>query len=107
MFRIGQRVVCVDGSPGRWTRQRLNKGGVYTIRGFDHEGGETGIYLEEVSCPVIPPWKQEMSWRMSRFRPAVEGKTSTGFSILEEIRKRESVPAEPRWVVTAGERSDG
>ncbi len=54
-FRVGQKVVCVDDTPGMFTgvcHVKLND--VYTIRGFcENIAGEIGLLLEEVR-PEMP-----------------------------------------------------
>lgn len=91
MFRVGQKVVCVDASPGRHTFIRyLKRGAIYTIRGIDTESGQYGVWLQEVILPVIAPWKLEMSFMPTRFRPIVEKSTDTGMAVLREILDRES-----------------
>lgn len=70
MFEIGQQVVCVDDSVGRVTgRKDLERGRVYTIRGFDTEGSRVGLLLEEVAPVFVKPWKQEVGFAQERFRP--------------------------------------
>lgn len=108
-FRIGQKVVCVDDSPGKHTGTVLALNGVYTIRGFDRFAREPegpGLYLEEVYQRARrgnPGDGEEIAWKRRRFRPLVTKSTDTGFAILEDIRKRESVPADER-ALTARER---
>lgn len=70
-FHIGQKVVCVDASPSHiGGKYRLVKGAVYTIRGFDDEGGYLGLYLEEIpDDPVRAPFKLPNGWYAWRFRP--------------------------------------
>lgn len=59
IFRIGQKVVCIDDSANEetmaYTPCRPRKGEVYTVRGFlvqDHIDGY-GVYLEELLNPLI------------------------------------------------------
>lgn len=81
MFRIGQKVVCIDDD---WSHPRdylvtnfpkLNV--IYTVRGFveDSTGQDrTFILLDEVVNPLIGGI--ESSFLAACFRPAVERKTS-------------------------------
>lgn len=87
MFRIGQKVVCVDDecAPGRaWVRWGPPKlGAVYTVAatGLNSiNGAGTCIAVEEIKG----------QYRASRFRPVTERKTETGMAILREILDRES-----------------
>ncbi len=75
MFRVGQKVVCVDASRLR-ARAPLKKGAVYTVRwaGQRPTDHEPGIMVEEFSC-----WHSrhhlEWSFRATRFRPVVDRPT--------------------------------
>ena len=102
MFRVNQKVVCVDDRFGkRWHQrgilQRPIKGRVYTVR-------DVGIYnfavgpmpslrLEEIINPIID-WDDgdtsEIAFHAGRFRPAVERKTDISFAheILRKASKR-------------------
>ena len=76
-FRVGQKVVCVDGVPddGRQFIIPLREGAIYTIRGFvrAHYGrDETCLHL----CGIVNPAPySECGFRAARFRPLVERKT--------------------------------
>lgn len=80
MFRIGQKVVCVDDSMNPetvdYTPMRPRKGEIYTVRGFlvqDHIEGY-GVYLEELINPsIIWSDQDEKEWpfKPERFRPLV------------------------------------
>ena len=87
MFRINQKVVCVDDSPDPAGRPLLvYRGGVYTVaRLVSDWTGEPGVLLVEVS-PVDAP-----GWLAARFRPIVERKTD--ISIYREILNRETADA--------------
>lgn len=117
MFKMGQKVVCVDDSHRRPAHEPaslyIRAGQVYTIRWVGECPFEP--WREEGPCvrlcEVVRPNNEREEWsdfpfRASRFRAVVERKTDTGFAVLEEIRKRESSPVnEPvRPPVTAGER---
>lgn len=93
-FHVGQKVVCVDDAIGDHTHlKELILGEIYTIRGNDPESITNGVLLEEIRLPIIKPWKLEMSFRASRFRPIVEKKytTEAGMTILREILERETI----------------
>lgn len=99
MFRIGQKVVCVDASPGRISlRQHLSLGVVYTIRGLDTEDRRSlNLLLEGFADVYVTPWKEPVGWGSWRFRPVVEKKTD--ISVFTEILRRETIDGSP--VVTA------
>lgn len=104
IFRIGQKVVCVDDSVvvGLWDGGfNVKKGAVYTVRGIEPPceclgASYGGLFLCEVvdvpestCCGVREP-----SYRAYRFRPIVERKTD--ISIFKKLltsaqRKRELV----------------
>lgn len=79
MFKIGQRVVCVDASFNAETRPYMpcwvTKGETYTIRGIhtDHRIPGYGVYLEEVINPE-QVWSddepREWPFAATRFRHA-------------------------------------
>lgn len=77
MFRVGQKVVCVDDGPSYWgDAVPLLKNQVYTISGFrqpDYEGGDIGIYLVEVQVHEDEYYTD--SFLPSRFRPVVDRPT--------------------------------
>lgn len=81
MFSIGQKVVCVDGSPIRNNcdhalPMRLVEGVVYTIRSIHTEPhiDGYGVRLEELLNPSIV-WSDgtecEWAYQSERFRPVV------------------------------------
>jgi hypothetical protein len=81
MFKIGQKVVCVDDSVNpetvEYTPCRPRKGQIYTVRGFltqPHIHGY-GVYLEELLNPSLL-WsdqdEKEWPFRSTRFRSLVE-----------------------------------
>ncbi len=92
MFRIGQRIICVDDRfvgenrvfDPTFTVRCPNlplKGHVYTVRGFvvpyDGYSGTPGILLEEISNPPCPYFEGtfEPSFFPSHFRPLTERTT--------------------------------
>jgi hypothetical protein len=100
MFRVGQKVVCVDDTPYPDGYNKLYpvKGSIYTIRGFHTEShiDDVGIYLEEVVNPPIE-WSDstacEWPFASYRFRPVVE--RSTDISIFTEMLIPASKHTEP------------
>ena len=89
MFRVGQRVVCVDASAG-WTSnsQLLRKHAIYTVSemtgprlgliGPDKRAVVEGIRVAEIRMEDNRDW-----FRLSRFRPIVE--RPTDISIFTRI----------------------
>lgn len=82
MFRIGQKIVCIDGSAVRpdcavGTPQRLIVGAVYTVRSIQTEShiDGYGVRLEEIINPSMI-WsdgdEREWSYDRRRFRPVVD-----------------------------------
>ena len=98
MFRVGQRVVCVDAT---WRNRKitcvLTKGVVYTIRGFcETSGGFIGLLLEEIIQPDgFLENGQERGFYKDRFRPIVERKTDISIfkAMLTPAGKKERVNA--------------
>ena len=96
MFKIGQKVVCVDDTPPSQTNGsdycllRPVKGEVYTVRGIHTEPHIEGygVYLEELLNPLAI-WSDgsECEWPFtsSRFRPIAKA----GPSLLREPVKLE------------------
>lgn len=89
-FHVGQKVVCVDDSITTRTHEHLLRcGELYVVAGHMRTSrNEPGVNILNVG----------LGFRASRFRPLTEKSTDTGFAILEEIRKRETVPAQPEKV---------
>lgn len=94
MFRIGQKVVCVDdenfvnydpSSPSP------RKGSLYTIRGFN----KTGLVLLEEVIGKPKQFKEfygEGGYFHWRFRPVVTKSTEAGMSILRGILNGQRAP---------------
>ena len=102
MFRIGQKVVCVNAAnrhAGKIIRgyrvtadlNGLTEGAVYTVRGFGTAwtDGSSTILLGELHRP--PFLGVEQGYVVSRFRPVVEKSTDAGMAILKEILERETI----------------
>lgn len=64
MFRVGQKIVCVDATPNEWDpRPLLRKDHVYTVHGLS----DGSLLLAEVVRP-----EGFRGFRASRFRPATD-----------------------------------
>ena len=87
MFRVGQKVVCVDAScvASGLAFSPLSEGGIYTIRAADVL---MGVLLVEVPCPS--PF---VAFRPERFRHAVERKTDISIftAMLNPSRQKVTV----------------
>jgi hypothetical protein len=106
-FRVGQKVVCIrpngwvlDGGEfdiEYWVPYRPKYQDVLTIR----EVGGEWLRFFEMPNPVRAFRDGDAEARFHRkfFRPLIERKTSTGFEILDEIRKRETTRAPVRATV--------
>lgn len=74
MFRIGQKVVCVDLSPScRGVLMPFVKDRVYTVSNTIDTWEGQGVELAEVETPAVVGHFR--AWNASRFRPVVERKT--------------------------------
>lgn len=90
MFAIGQKVVCIDGSPPRHAAAqlplRLVEGATYTIRSIHTEPHIEGygVRLEELVNPSIV-WSDgdeyEWSYDRRRFRPLADVQESENDSL--------------------------
>lgn len=87
MFKVGQKVVCIDDAPPRngaapFVPLRLVAGRVYTIRSIHTEPhlDGYGVRLDELLNPPIV-WddgtESEWSYQSERFRSVVAGTTET------------------------------
>lgn len=86
-FRVGQKVVCVDASPGRhgYAPRYVNEGEVYTVSRLTISNDGPALRLIEVNFDPL-------DWLLChRFRPVVEKSTDTGMAILREILDRETI----------------
>jgi hypothetical protein len=97
MFRVGQKVICVDASGWirglRWIYPV--QGEAYTVRNIEPNAhGKICIRLEEIINPVGMARDGSMFCEAlffaSRFRPLVERKTDIGFAheILRKVSKK-------------------
>ena len=98
-FHVGQKVVCVVKDYWDWSRADLaptttnlpKRGEIYTIRGFSI--GDGLLFHELPNPPVLTDVGLcEQGFHSMWFRPLIEreNSTSTGFEILDDIRKRET-----------------
>jgi hypothetical protein len=107
-FRIGERVVCVDAdNTHQFGLVELSVGQVYEVRWVGHFDWTGYPFVaqdeREAICVRLVGVNRndgdDPPFRAARFRPLTERKTSTGFEILDEIRKRETTRAPVRATV--------
>lgn len=92
MFRVGQKVVCVDAGPtDAGLPSILTKDAVYTIASIKEFWGGLGVRLIEITLPDYAP-RHVNAWKAERFRPVVERKTD--ISVFTQLLKPTKV-AEP------------
>ena len=110
MFRVGQKVVCVNDASighgsffvnayGKLMRSDGNMGGltrgnIYTVRRITATEYQTLLALEEIDRPCAGP---DPGFRADRFRPLIERKTD--ISIFTKMLTESKVP------VTSGQRT--
>jgi len=86
MFKAGDKVVCVDGSPGRVTGKReLKKGDVYCVRECQAFPNGVGVRLSGITLPDVcgtEPW-----FHANRFRLVSEVKMILALYKTEAIGK--------------------
>jgi hypothetical protein len=87
VFRIGQKVVCVDDGPSAFGGEPTNvkKGCVYTISYFGLDADWPCVLLAELNPPGFKAW-----YNAQRFRPVVERKTDISIftAMLNPSRKK-------------------
>lgn len=87
MFRVGQKVVCVDAQPQySYEPSPLTEGAIYTVAFSDDI---MGVLLAELNPPA-----DYISFNPIRFRPVVETDISI-FTAMLSPNKRELVDALP------------
>lgn len=85
-FRVGQKVVCVDGSPTPNRRGvPLIKGNTYTVVGTNNEPDTRGQAIAVAEVDASHSSYLTGFFYSSRFRPVVEKKTD--ISIFTEMLK--------------------
>ena len=93
MFRVGQKVVCVDFSPSnRGIPMPFVKGRVYTVSNTVMTWEGQGIEVAEVETPTVAGHYR--AWNSRRFRPIVSRPTSIEFA--HEILRSVSAPTKER-----------
>ncbi len=95
MFRIGQKVVCVEDraeAAGDILDGWIKAGNIYVIRSMEFcpVQNRLGVRVEGVILPTNPFFNDEENLiEAFRFRPIVEKKTD--ISVFEEILRRETI----------------
>lgn len=97
MFRIGQKVVCVNAAPDKGRTfphgKELVLSAIYTVQSTGLRGPYD--FSSCIALTEIPDWQ----YRVTRFRPVVDRKTD--ISIFTEMLKPQPVKA--LTAVTAGQ----
>jgi hypothetical protein len=96
MFRVGQKVVCVDAKATHTANvSEITEGSIYTIRAMRRDD----VWLGEITQrPVLQGGKVtrwiDYPFKASRFRPLVTRKTDIGFAheILRKVTKKKTAP---------------
>jgi len=96
MFRIGQKVVCIDDKPRNPSQVRPGittpkKGIVYTIRDIYEsvtKSGKVGLILEEIKNPTNEKFGKELGFNADRFKPLISPESEAfADAVLEKIKK--------------------
>jgi hypothetical protein len=97
MFRIGQKVVCINGTPDPTKKSHPGvvfpkTGKIYTIRdiwGSQTHPDRVGITLEEIRNPFNEVYNHEYGFDSDRFKPIdmIEDSVEWAESILTKIEE--------------------
>jgi hypothetical protein len=99
MFRVGQKVVCVDDRSNLWTAPWIKRGRIYEIAGFTAGTGDPlGLFPDSGSDVLLVGIHKPGGFAAARFRPVVERKTDIGFA--HEILRKASKPARAPMVTS-------
>ena len=96
MFRVGQKVVCVDnrGIPAPYVPDLQTVYTIATVRYVDHDCEETGWGVTLVELPTFETEDYLAEFRAERFRPAVDRPTDISvFTRMLTSASRELVGA--------------
>ena len=78
MFKVGQRVVCINDKPYHPVHKGFKipkKGKIYTIRKvYESQAapGKPAVLLEEIQNEISDKWGHELGFFAERFRPLIE-----------------------------------
>jgi hypothetical protein len=109
MFRVGQKVVCVDDTahgqyspfrPSGKNLEGLKKGAVYTIRYVGISLGVSVVRVNEIKRRYNNIIDGENVYASARFRPIVSRPTS--IAVFEEILRKVNAPGRVTEVVRHG-----
>lgn len=98
MFKVGQKVVCINGSPDPNKKHHPSvvfpkTGKIYTIRHIwesQTHSGRIGVVLEEIRNPINPHYNHEYGFDSDRFKPIdmIDDSVEWAESILTEIEEK-------------------
>ena len=100
MFRIGQKVACIETSPGG----DVVKGQIYTVSWIAPHGRFLAPTIRVVEVPCHP---ETGGFWAERFRPIVEHKTDISFAheILRKASKPAKAPARAKSLIPSADRA--
>lgn len=93
MFKVGQRVVCVNDKPTHPVRDGLKtpkKGKIYTIREIYESKvapGRVAVLLDEIQNDEFDRWGHEIGFFSDRFRPLVDTYSLESEMFADEVLK--------------------
>jgi hypothetical protein len=93
MFKVGQKVVCIDDSPrpNRPVRKGITipkKDKIYTVRDMytAKSSGELALILVEIKNPPHPDWGKELGFLADRFKP-IDDSYNFAEGVLAKLEK--------------------
>lgn len=92
-FQVGDQVVCVPLTDGRWRKVAATglsvpvKDGIYTIREMTFYGGLVGLRFIEIRNPPhdYEEGFHENSWYAEEFQPIVKNEKETNISVFKKM----------------------
>ncbi len=86
-FRVGQKVVCVEGPTRPLTSIQQQIGEVYTVRATRLSAASNipSVLLDEIVNEFNPVSGTEWGFYAFRFRPVVENKRKTDIAVFQRI----------------------
>lgn len=101
MIDVGTKVVCIEKFKDDPVIVRPVKGETYTVRGFERDGVNVGLWLREIvnkPCNLITRDGRtvccEQSFNINCFRPLVD--KPTDISVFKKLLEPKAIPTEVR-----------